>query len=359
MSSRDDRPELRVDVHTHILPKEWPSLKERYGYGGFIRLEHHCPGRAKMFKDDGTFFREIEDNCWSPTRRIADSDKVGVNVHVLSTVPVMFSYWAEPEHTMDLSQIINNNIADAVRERPDRFVGLGTLPMQDTDMAVTELKRCVNDLGLAGVEIGSHINDMTLSDPAIFPVFKTAAELGAAVFIHPWDMIGQGLMSKYWLPWLVSMPAETSLAICSLMLGGIFERLPDLKVCFAHGGGSFPGTLGRVQHGWDVRPDLVATDTSLSPTEQLGRFWTDCLVHDQRALDLIVDMFGEDKVCLGSDYPFPLGEYTKESGGKEYCAGDLIDSMSEWTPERRCKVLGSNACEWLGEDPKKFLRMIR
>lgn len=350
----DGAPQLRIDTHTHILPETWPDLKEKYGYGGFIKLEHHCAGRAKMFKDDGTFFREVEDSTWSPTRRMADCDAKGVGVHVLSTVPVMFSYWAEPEDALDLSMILNDHIAKCVAENPKRFVGLGTVPLQSPDLAIQELKRCVEVLGLAGVEIGSHVNDMTLSDPALFPFFKCAEEIGASIFVHPWDMVGSSLMKKYWLPWLVSMPAETSLAICSMIFGGVFERLPDLKVLFAHGGGSFPGTIGRIQHGYDVRPDLCAIDTTIKPIDQVGKFWSDSLVHDKDALNHIVKVFGEDKVCLGTDYPFPLGEYSKESGGTDYIPGSLIDSM-EWEKSLADKVLALNACDWLGVSPTTFM----
>ncbi len=160
------------------------------------------------------------------------------------------------------------------------------------------------------------------------------------------------------MPWLVGMPAETSLAICSMMFGGIFEKLPHLRVCFAHGGGAFPSTLGRIQHGWDVRPDLCAVDTSLSPRDHMGRFWADSLVHDEDALETIVKVFGEDKVCLGSDYPFPLGEYSAESRGTEYEAGKLIDSMPQpaWGTERKRKVLGANAMDWLGLRYEDFVR---
>lgn len=355
--ARDRSRKIRIDVHTHILPEKWPDLKERFGYGGWLQIEHtSCKGKARMFKDDGTPFRDIEDTCWSLRRRIVDCDKCGVDVHVLSTVPVMFSYWAKPEDALDLSMMLNDHIAACVASNPQRFVGLGTLPMQSPEFACQELRRCVTELGLAGVQIGSHVNQRNLSDPSLFCVFKTAAELGAAVFVHPWDMIGSDLMRSYFLPWLVGMPAETTLAMCSLMFGGVLARLPDLRVCFAHGGGSFPGTIGRIQHGFDVRPDLCAADCKVSPKDQLGRFWSDSLVHDEAALNRCVKLFGEDKVCLGTDYPFPLGEFTASSGGTEYAAGSLIDSMPGWSDELRSRVLGGNALDWLGLDSRTFAR---
>ncbi len=173
-----------------------------------------------MLRDDGKFFREIESNCWDPAQRLEECDAAGVPVQVLSTVPVMFSYWAKPEHGLDLSRFLNDHLAAVVRGSPRRFAGLGTVPMQDVTLAVRELERCVRELGLAGVQIGSHVNGANLGDPALFPVFEAAAELGAAVFVHPWDMLGGARMEKYWLPWLVGMPAEVALAICSLIFCG-------------------------------------------------------------------------------------------------------------------------------------------
>src|SRR5207237_1862473 len=167
-------------------------------------------------------------------------------------------------------------IASLGREHPRRFVGLGTLPMQAPELAARELSRCVRELGFAGVQIGSHVAQWNLSDPALFPVFAQAAELGAAVFVHPWDMMGQERMQKYWLPWLVGMPAETALAICSLIFGGVLERLPRLRIAFAHGGGAFPGTLGRIEHGYFARPDLVAVDNPQQPpSHYLNRIYVD------------------------------------------------------------------------------------
>lgn len=251
--------DLKIDIHTHILPKNWPDLKERYGYGGFVQLEHHKCDCARMMVD-GKFFREVQENCWSPEVRMKDCDHHGVHVQVLSTVPIMFNYWAKPEDTLDLSRFLNDHIAEVVERYPTRFVGLGTLPMQSPKLAIQELERCVKELGLAGVQIGSHINDWNLSDENLFDVFAAAEELGAAVFVHPWDMVGKEKMQKYWMPWLVGMPAESSLAICSMIFGGVLERLPNLRIAFAHGGGSFPATLGRIEHAYDVRPDLMRVD---------------------------------------------------------------------------------------------------
>nr|WP_211487005.1 amidohydrolase family protein [Corallococcus exiguus] len=337
--------QVKVDIHTHLLPPELPRFAERFGYGGFIALDHHAPCRARMMRDDGKFFREIESNCWDPKQRVVECDAHGVQVQVLSTVPVLFSYWAKPQDGLEVARFLNDHLAGAVATAPKRFVGLGTVPLQSTDLAVKELERCVRTLGFAGVQIGSHVNDLNLSDPALFPFFQAASDLGAAVFVHPWDMMGEAKMAKYWLPWLVGMPAEVSLAICSLIFGGVMERLPKLRLAFAHGGGAFPGTLGRIQHGFEVRPDLVAVDNKVAPRDYLGRFWVDSLVHDAETLRGIVKLFGADKVALGSDYPFPLGEERP---------GTLIESLTDLAPSVREQLLSRNALEWLGRSHEDF-----
>jgi aminocarboxymuconate-semialdehyde decarboxylase len=330
---------LKIDVHTHILPRELPDLKDRYGYGGFIRMDHVDPCTARMMRDDGTFFREVQHNLWDPSRRLEECDRAGVDVQVLSTVPVLFSYWAKPGHGHDLARLLNDHIADTVRRHPTRFIGLGTLPLQDPALAARELHRCVEELGLAGVEIGTHVGEWNLDEPALFPVFQEAASLGAAVFVHPWDMMGKDSMPKYWLPWLVGMPAETSRAICSMIFGGVLERLPSLRVLFAHGGGSFPTTLGRVRHGFRVRPDLCAVDNERDPAEYVKRIYVDSLVHDPRPLRFLLDLFGADRVALGSDYPFPLGEATP---------GELIASMPELSSTETERLLSGTALAFLG-----------
>ncbi len=335
---------LKIDVHTHILPKDIPDWKAKFGYGGFIRLEHHRPCGARMLKDDGKFFREIEDNCWSPEKRLEECDAFGVNVQVLSTVPVMFSYWAKPADVAEISKFLNDGIAEIVQKHHRRFIGLGTVPMQETSLAVKELERC-KQIGLAGVQIGTNVNQSNLGEPQFLEFFAACEEIGMAIFVHPWEMFGENDIQKYWLPWLVGMPAETSRAICSLIFSGVLEKLPDLRICFAHGGGSFPSTIGRIEHGFDARPDLCAVDNSYNPRKYLDRIYFDSLVHDAAMLDYLVKLAGPDHVALGSDYPFPLGELQP---------GQLIESMLLDNHIKEMLLHGA-ALNWLSLNKKIFI----
>lgn len=335
---------LKIDIHTHILPPEWPNLRERYGYGGFVNLEPCGCERARMLID-GKFFREIESNCWDPVRRMTEYDAYDCQVQVLSTVPVMFSYWAKPADTLDLARFLNDHIAGIVATYPRRFVGLGTLPMQATDLAVKELERCIQELGMAGVQLGSNVNGRNLDDPAFFPVFQAAEALGACVFVHPWEMLGRERMSKYWTPWLVGMPAETTLAICSLIFSGVLEKLPRLRLAFAHGGGSFPATIGRIGHGFTARPDLCAVENAIHPREYLSRLYYDSLVHDPAYLQFFVQQVGAERIALGTDYPFPLGEQVPG----ELIAGCGFDAVTT------ARLLHGTALEWLNLPKERFL----
>jgi len=334
---------VKIDIHTHILPPpepEWPRWMEKFGYGGFMRLKSVSPCSAHMLRDDGKFFRAVESKAWDPAKRLEECDEHGVKMQVISTVPAMFSYWAKPDHGLDLSRWLNDHVAAVVRGNPTRFRGLASVPMQAPLLASRELERAVKELGLDGVQIGSHVGDLNLSDPTFAPVWETAEKLDAAVFVHPWDMMGEAKMQKYWLPWLVGMPAETSLAICSMIFGGVFEKYPKLRVCFAHGGGAFPGTFGRIQHGFEARPDLCAVDNPHPPSHYIGRFYVDSLVHDASTLRHLIELFGADKIALGTDYPFPLGEARP---------GALIESLEPLDRQSRDRLLFGTAQEWLGK----------
>jgi len=327
---------MKIDIHTHILPEKLPNWTEKFGLSGMIQLEHHRPGCAQMIQD-GKLFREIQSNSWDPVVRMEECSQHQVDMQVLSTAPIMFSYWAKPEQTLAISQFLNDHIGEIIGRYPDRFIGLGTIPMNHSGLAVKELERC-REIGLVGVEIGSNIDGKNLNAQEFFPIYEAAEALSLCLFVHPWNMMGGSEMPEYWLPWLVGMPAEGSRAICSMIFGGVFDKFPKLRIAFAHGGGSFAGSLGRIEHGFRVRPDLCAIHNTVNPSEYLGHFWVDSLVHDPRQLHYILESFGEDRVMLGTDYPFPLGEAKP---------GELIGS-SELSSAIKNKLLYQSALEWTG-----------
>lgn len=289
------------------------------------------------------FFRRIESNCWDPDLRIKDYANFDTQVQVVCTIPVMFSYWAKGRDAKALSEYLNDDIAQLCKNYPKNYLGLGTIPMQDTELAIKELERC-KEIGLLGVQIGSNINDLNLDDPDFFPIFQAAQDLDMAIMVHPWNMMGMDKMKKYWLPWLVGMPAETSRAACSMIFGGVLEKLPQLRVCFSHAGGSFLPTLGRVEHGFNCRPDLVAIDNKINPRTYLGDFWVDCITHDPMMLDYILKLQGSKRVTLGSDYPFPLGDLEI---GKFITEMDLDQSVVE-------DIFCNSTLEWLNIDKSRF-----
>jgi aminocarboxymuconate-semialdehyde decarboxylase len=255
----------------------------------------------------------------------------------------MFAYWAKPLDCLDISKFLNDHIAELVYKYPKNYLGLATIPMQDSELAIQELERC-KEIGLHGIQIGSNINDLNLNEQRFLPIFEACEKLDLAVLVHPWNMMGQKQMQRYWLPWLVGMPAETSRAVCSMIFGGIFDKLPKLRVNFAHAGGSFLPTIGRIQHGFDCRPDLVAIDNMNPPKNYLGKFWVDSVTHDPLMLEYVLKLQGSKRITLGSDYPFPLGDLE---------IGKFIEEM-DLDKKIKEDIFHNAALEWLNVKKERF-----
>ena len=200
---------LKIDTHAHYLPRDWPDLASKYGDNRFPVIHHGDDGKHRIYKD-GKFFREIWSKTWDAQERIDDYARFGVQVQVISTVPVMFSYTSKPQHALELHQSLNDHMAETCRSHRRHYAGIGTVPMQSARLAVQELERCMDQLDLQGVQIGSHINDWNLDADELRPFFEAAQDLNAAILIHPWDMMGADTMPKYWMPWLVRSEEHTS-----------------------------------------------------------------------------------------------------------------------------------------------------
>ena len=241
---------------------------------------------------------------------------------------------------------INDFISEVCLNNPKKFIGLGTVPMQSTKYAIKELERCKNELNLSGIEIGTNINDQNLNEDKFYDFFSACEELSMSLFIHPWQMMGMSKMKKYWLPWLIGMPAETSRAICSLIFGGIFEKFPKLRIAFAHGGGNFFYNLGRIEQGFLQRPDLCAIDNKINPIKYVGKFYIDSLVHSKETLKFLIEQIGTSNIALGSDYPFPLGEEKP---------GSMINKMKNLSSEDKENIFFKTALNWLDLDKKLFI----
>ena len=278
-------------------------------------------------------FRPVTAACWDPAVRLEAMDRDGVDVQIMCATPVLFAYERPAAHALECARIFNDAAREICATHPRRLKSLCQVPLQDTELACRELSRAMAD-GHIGVHIGNHVGGRELNDEGLIAFLQHCAAEGAAVFVHPWDMMGPERMSKYMLPWLVSMPAETQLSILWLILSGAFERLPrSLKLCFAHGGGSFPYLIGRVDNAWRNR-DIVREDCPRLPSSYVDRFHVDAAVFSGDALAFLVKVMGEDRVMLGSDYPYPLGEQQ---------VGSLIRSHPTLPERARAKLLHANA----------------
>ena len=324
-----------IDIHAHFLPRTWPDLAARFGTPGWPWMRHSPGGKAMLMLGEQEF-RPVSSACWDPDVRLEAMDRDGVDVQIMCATPLLFAYNRPASQALECARIFNDAALEICARAPRRLKSLCQVPLQDTELACRELSRAMND-GHIGVQIGNHVGARELNDAGILTFLEHCAAEDAAVFVHPWDMMATERMPRYQLPWLVAMPAETQLSILWLILSGALERLPrSLKLCFAHGGGSFPYLLGRVDNAWRNR-DIVREDCPHPPSSYLDRFYVDAAVFSGEALEFLVKVMGEDRVMLGSDYPFPLGEQH---------VGSLIRAQDSLPLATRDKLLHANAARF-------------
>lgn len=325
-----------IDIHSHFVPKGWPELPNESGVDPlWFRVESEREATIMLGSSE---FRRIPAVSWDAQLRLADMDADGVESQVVSPTPVFFHYGNTGVEAARIAAIFNDLALEITADAPDRLIPFCQVPLQDTDAACAEVERAVAN-GHRGVEIGNHVGDRDLDDAGVVTFLQHCASLGIPVFVHPWDMPSSPRLERWMARWLVGMPAETHLSILAMILGGVFDKVsPDLRLCFAHGGGSFAFWLGRVENAWHERSDIIATSEQ-PPSAYVGRFSVDSVVFNEEPLRLLVDTLGADNVMVGSDYPYPLGERP---------AGGLVRRASFLSEPDRLKILRSNAERFLG-----------
>ncbi|MER5439435.1 amidohydrolase family protein [Streptomyces sp. NPDC002790] len=325
-----------IDVHTHYVPKGWPDLSKLGGPDApWLRIESEAEA---VIMTGSSEFRRIQANAWDAEVRLRDMDADGVRTQVVSPTPAFFHYGRSGAEAAKIARIFNDLALEITAPAQDRLIPFCQVPLQDPDAACREVERAVA-AGHRGVEIGNHVGDQDLDSAGVVTFLQHCASLDVPVFVHPWDMDNSPRLDRWMARWLTAMPSETHLSILAMVLGGVFDRIDDrLKICFAHGGGSFAFWLGRMENAWHGRNDVVGT-SQYPPSHYLGRFSVDSVVFDERALRLLVDTVGEDHVMVGSDYPYPLGERP---------VGEVVRKSDFLTEEARRKITRGNAERFLG-----------
>jgi aminocarboxymuconate-semialdehyde decarboxylase len=325
-----------IDIHSHFFPRLSRAEARRYG-GQWPWLREEGDGCGCIMQGDKEF-RPVREVLWDPAVRLAELARHGIDRQIISATPILFGYGADVSEAAEAAERINDLALEFCAAGPSRLKALCQVPLQDLRRSCDELDRSMAR-GHVGVQIGNHVGDRDLDDGQLIEFLQHCGDVGAPVLVHPWDMFGRERMDRYMLQWLVGMPAETQLSILYLILSGAFERLPpDLKICFAHGGGSFAYLLGRVDNAWERR-DIVRRDCPRRPSCYVDRFMTDSIVFDEQALSLLIGTMGVERVMFGTDHPFPLGEQTP---------GRLIQEHAALAPDQRRKLLYANAAEFFG-----------
>ena len=294
-----------IDVHAHLTPQCFWRATENGG--DWHTLKRETDARGMEYALVGGRRQALPPRAkWTPEERLADMDSLGVDVHVVSPYVGFYNYHLPVEVARATSAATNDEIAGMIRAWPERFAGLGTLPMQDVKAAMSEMERCMTRLGLKGVEINDHVNGRTLEEPEFRPFWKAAQELGALVFFHQGgDTVVTPRSARYHLPNTIGNLADRAVTFATLVSGGVMDEFPDLKICLGHGGGYTCFGIGRMDHGWQVRSEARLHITQ-PPSAYLRRFYYDCIVYTEPALRFLIDSVGADRVVFGTDWPYDM-----------------------------------------------------
>jgi len=329
-ATRAVRPAPRVvDVHSHLMvPESAEMTRPHLRPESEPRTFFSSPLTKEL---NNEFYGLARGKYTDPETRLADMDAMGVDVQLVALTPFHYFYWADPGLAAAVASLQNERIAEVAATAPDRFVGVGTLPLGHPDLAVTEVKRVV-DLGFPAVEIGADVNGLDLDDPRFEPVWAALEESGLVVILHPAGFTEAQRMSDFYLVNVIGMPLATTLAVTRLILAGVLERHPDLRMVLVHGGGYLPFYWARTDHAYRHRPEMRGNIDRL-PSECLDRFYFDITVFDPDLIGHLVDRFGADRVLLGTDYPFDMGLTDP--------LGALADTRLD--QQQRAMIAGDNA----------------
>jgi aminocarboxymuconate-semialdehyde decarboxylase len=327
----------RIDVHSHVIPAGMLRALEANPARYEMRVDSE---RKRLVRPDGAALPLFDEFC-DPAAKIAGMDRKGLDISVLSPAPFVLFYWMDVDIALEASRIINDGIAKMASAYPDRLFGAGTIPMQNPDAAIAELERIVKEHGFRAIELGCSVENEQLGDARFRPVLRRAQELKVFIFTHPYTNVEFCGVEQYYLRNLIGNPLHTTIMVAHLMLSGALDELTELKICLAHGGGYVPYQFGRLAHGHEVRKETRA-QTATSPRDLLRRFYYDALIHDERPLKYLIDLVGADRIAIGTDAPYDMGEETPV---------EMIEAVAGLTAEQREQVFGRTPMELLGMPP--------
>ncbi len=335
MVARKGRRSKTIDIHCHLAVAEADALvaphypKDRPGQNDFMP-----PLTREVHVEQ---VKAIEQRLTMAEFRLPDMDRLGIDIQAISPSPIQYYYWAEADLGRTVTRMINDRVAEAVASHPDRFVGMGTVPMQSPEFAVAEMRRCVTELGMRGIEIATNVDGRDLADPMFRPFFAAAEELDVLIFIHPHHFTHPERLTQHYFNNVIGNPLESTIAVSHLIFGGVLERYAGLKICVAHGGGYLAAYAGRMDHAFRSRRDC-REHISRPPTDYLKKLYFDTMVFEADQLAFLVEKYGSDHILMGTDYPFDMGEPQPV---------EFVESVPSLNDVDRERILGGNAARLL------------